>query len=54
MRLGYIELQDSEPEADGLLEVVSRIDGLVRKLVFRSFVRSFVYSLRGGVSSELL
>jgi len=27
VRLGYIELQDSEPEADGLLEVISRIDG---------------------------
>jgi hypothetical protein len=27
VRLGYIELQDSEPEAEGLLEVISRIDG---------------------------
>jgi hypothetical protein len=27
MRLRYIELQDSEPEAEGLLEVISRIDG---------------------------
>ena len=27
MRLEYIELQDSEPEADSLLEVISRIDG---------------------------
>jgi hypothetical protein len=27
VRLRYIELQDSEPEADSLLEVISRIDG---------------------------
>jgi hypothetical protein len=27
VRLEYIELQDSEPEANSLLEVISRIDG---------------------------
>jgi hypothetical protein len=27
VRLKYIELQDSEPKANSLLEVISRIDG---------------------------
>jgi hypothetical protein len=44
VRLRYIELQDSEPEAESLLEVISRIDGHDTRILLDTRCSTYVLS----------